>query len=219
MLNDYWTLTNNQAYANIISMTNPNQQTPEQPSTPQQAADIFTQLGDLTALQGKQYGDTHSYSDDHVDVPDRVAAHFPETEEDSSSVGTNLYVSQKFDRATGHPRTGGVVGMVTFNQIERRDAGLIYAAHVNYHVISDDGETFRLERHVTNTEHGPHKVAESLGRTASREDMQRNLDEMVALKARVEGTREVEAGLGLLTVTSQEADQIKQVVTALNTLE
>ncbi len=201
-------------------MTNPNQQAAEQPSTPQQAAGIFTQIGELTAFQGKQYGDTHSFSDKQVEVPDSIATHFPKAEADSESIDTNMYVSQHFDRESGQPQRTGVVGIVTFTQSERHDADLIYATHVNYHVISDTGETFRLERHVTNTEHGPHKVAEhALGRAATREDIQRKLDETRELLAKVRESRKVEAELGLLTVSSREAEQILKVLSKYNEAE
>lgn len=193
--------------------------TPKQPSTPQQAHDIYTGLGELTALRGKNYGDTHLFGEVPVETPPEVATHFPKTENDSHDVQHTVDVTQKFDRESGEPRRSGVVGMVTFNQKEHRDQGLIYATHINYHVLADDGENYRLERHVTNTEHGPHRVAQhrqEMGRMATREGMVDKLAEMTALRDRVEATRGMEESLGLLTVSQPEAQQIIDVVTGLN---
>ena len=189
---------------------------PKQPATPTQAGEMFTGIGELTALKGKNYGDTHAFGEVPVVVPDEVAAHFPTPDSDSQEVRHTVYVTQKFDMTTGEPRRSGVVGMVTFDQKDHRDAGLIYATHVNYHVITDDGETHRLERHVTNTEHGPHRVAQEAGKVVTRQSVLDNLAELTALRDRVETTRGMEQSLGLLTVSQPEADQILDVLTDLN---
>jgi len=207
-------LTNYQAYANIRTLTE--QYNPEKPSTPQQAEDIYKQLGELTALQGKNYGDSHSFGEVAVVAPDSVSDHFPPTETDSESISRTLYVTQKLDRATGHPRRDGVVGLVTFMQKEKRDADLGYSTNVNYHVISDDGETYRLERHVTSTEFGKHRVAQEAGRAVTREAMEQQLAELIALRDRVTESRKVEAELDISTVNALEAQQIVETLSALN---
>lgn len=193
--------------------------TPKQPSTPQQAHDIYAGLGELTALRGKNYGDTHALGEVPVETPLEVATHFPTPEDNSHDVRHTVFVTQKFDRESGQPRRNGVVGMVTFAQKEHRDQGLIYATHVNYHVIADDGGNYRLERHVTNTEHGPHRVAQhrkDMGRMATREAMVDMLAELTSLRDRIVATRGMEESLGLLTVNQPEAQQIIDVVTGLN---
>jgi len=189
---------------------------PKQPATPAQAGEMFTRIGELTTLKGKNYGDTHAFSEVPVTVPDEVAAHFPVPDDISLEVRRTVYVTQKFDRTTGEPERSGVVGMVTFAQKDHRDAGLIYATHVNYHVITDDGKTHRLERHVTNTEHGPHRVAQEAGKVVTRQSMLDKLAELTALRDRVDATRGMEQSLGLLTVSQPEADQILNVLADLN---
>lgn len=189
---------------------------PKQPATPAQAGEVFTGIGELTALKGKNYGDTHAFGEIPVTAPNEVAAHFPVLDSTSLEVRHTVYVTQKFDRTTGEPKRSGVVGMVTFDQKDQRDAGLIYATHVNYHVITDDGETHRLERHVTNTEHGPHRVAQEASRAVTRQSMLDNLAELIASRDRVEATRGMEQSLGLLTVSQPEADQILGVLGELN---
>lgn len=190
--------------------------TQEPLSTPDQAAAIFAQIGELTALQGKNYGDSHSFGEVSVVVPEGVATHLPSSDVDSESVRRTLYVTQKLNK-TGEPKREGVVGLVSFSQKERRDADLLYATHVNYHVVTDDGETFRLERHVTNTEHGKHQVAQQLAaRSMVPESMETQLAGLLALKARVEESRKAEAELGLSTVSSLEADEIAQTLASFN---
>lgn len=196
--------------------------TPKQPSTPQQAHDIYIGLGELTALRGKNYGGAHSFGEVPVETPPEVAAHFPTPEDNSHDVRHTVCVTQKFDRGSGQPRRDGVVGVVTFNQKEHRDKGLIYATSVNYHVITDitdDGENYRLERYVTNTEHGSHCVAkhrQKMGILATSEDMVGRLAKLTALRDLIDATREMEESSGLLTVNQPEAQQIIDVVTGLN---
>ena len=175
---------------------------PEQPNapekaTPEQASELFKVIRSLTTLKGKNYGDRDTFGDKLDIVPPSVAEHFPKPQADSQSVEQSFYLTHITDK------NKGVVGMATFDQHERRDANLIYATHVNYHVISDDGNAYRLERHITNTEHGPHIV----GRHANKSP-QEMLNELTALKARVEETRPLEEASGLLSVESQEADEI-----------
>ena len=94
---------------------------------------------------------------------------------------------------------------------------MLYATHVNYHVLTDDSEAFRLERHVTNTEHGPHRAAEQLAaHSITPESMEAQLTGLLALKARVEESRKAELELGLTAVSSLEADEIAQTLASFN---
>jgi len=97
--------------------------------------------------------------------------------------------------------------MVTVTQHEKPVPGIIYAAHPNYHITTDNGgETYGLERHVTNTEHGPHMVGSSV--RVSLADMRTEL-------ARVQRERPIEKAMGLLTVTEAEALQLIDLVARL----
>ena len=89
--------------------------TQEPLSTPEQAASIFAQIGELTTLQGRNYGDSHSFGEVSVTVPEGIAAHLPSSEVDSESVRRTLYVTQKLNK-TGEPKREGVVGIITFSQ-------------------------------------------------------------------------------------------------------
>lgn len=191
---------------------------PEQLATPDQAAEIFTQLGELTTLHGANYGGSHSFGEVAVPVPESIASHFPQVEEDSRSASRVLNAQQELDHQTGQPKRTGLVGMVTFTQKERRDANLMYATRVNYHVISDDGETYRVERHVTSTEHGPHKARQimGLGRAVTREAMERQLVELIALRSRTIDAHKAERALGLSDVSFREAQDIIGTLARLN---
>ena len=68
---------------------------PKQPATPAQAGEMFTGIGELTALKGKNYGDTHAFGEVPVTVPDEVAAHFPVPDSTSLEVRHTVYVTQK----------------------------------------------------------------------------------------------------------------------------
>ncbi|HET9174087.1 MAG TPA: hypothetical protein VFN56_02280 [Candidatus Saccharimonadales bacterium] len=189
----------------------------EQLVSPQQAEQVFKEIGELTTLQGTNYGDRNTYGEVTIVVPDSVAEHLPPTETDSQSVGRTIYVTQIFDRETGQPKQEGVVGMVTFTQKEKRDADLGYWTNVNYHVVTADGQTHQLERHVTSGEYGKAYAARQAGRMAfTREAMEQQLAELMDLQRRDTEARKVEAELGLSTVTSREAEQIAEVLASLN---
>lgn len=145
-------------------------------------------------------------------MPSEIAKHLPEARSTSGRVKDSAYLSHIFERS-GEPLKKGVVGIATFSRHEHVDRNLIYAAHVNYHVIlGKDGSTYELERHVTNTEHGPHKAAEyqrRLGRLMTDpRAIEAFLGEMTDLINRVEATRPIEKAMGILTVTAAEAQQV-----------
>jgi len=169
-------------------------------ASPQQAAELFSTISSLTSLKGKTLGDRETFGDKVETVPASVAQHFPKPEPDSESVQNSFYVTHMLHRDRG------VIGTVTFSEKERRGATLKYATHVNYDIISDAGQAKRLERHVTTKEVGPHMV-----RRAQRhrdKSSRQHLSEALELKARVEAARPIEEATGLLTVNSQEADEI-----------
>jgi hypothetical protein len=179
---------------------------PEQPASPEQAEQLFKGIGELTTLQGTNFGDRNTFGEVSVVVPDSVAEHLPFTETDSYSVNRTVYVTQIFDRATGQPKQEGVVGMVTFGQEEKRDQDLGYWTNVNYHVVTQDGQTHQLERHVTSGEFGKAHAAREAGRMAfTHEAMEQNLADLIALRDRVKESRKVEAELGVTVVTGREA--------------
>jgi len=191
--------------------------TPEQPSTPQQAEEIFKRVAQITTLKGKQYRHASAFGEDIVKFPEAVAEHVPTNEEDSLSASRTIDITQKLDHETGQPRRAGVVANLTFGQKEKRDEDLGYWTNVNYHVVSDDGESYRLERHITSGEYGKAYAARMAGKTAfSREAMEQKLAELKDLRSRVEETDKVEAALGLTTVSNTEAEQILESLNTLN---
>jgi len=191
--------------------------TPEQPSTPQQAEEIFKLVAQMTTLKGKQYKHASAFGEDIVKFPKAVAEHLPTTEEDSLSVSRTIYITQELDHETGQPRRTGDVANLSFGQKEKRDEDLGYWTNVNYHVVSDDGKSYRLERHVTSGESGKAYAARMAGKTAfSMEAMEQNLAELKDLLSRVEETNKVEAALGLTTVSNTEAEQILESLNTLN---
>lgn len=195
-----------------IAMTNP-EQSHQLPATPQQAAELLTEVGTLTTLQGTNYGDRNTFGTPLEEVPTAIAEHLP-TPDATSDVSHSAYIVQIFDRATGQPKREGVVGMVTVTRHEKPVPGVIYAAHANYHITtSDGGETYGLERHATNTERGLHMVR-SLGRTSL--DPAQMLAELTALKDKVERERPIEQAMGLFTVTQTEAQQVIDLTAGLN---
>lgn len=195
--------------------------TPEIPSTPQQAEGVFAQIGELTALQGTRYGDRYTFGENAVTVPSSIAEHFPVLEDDSESASRTVYVTQKLDPATGQPLQEGVVGIVTFIQKEKLDAKQGCSTNINYHVITDNGgETHRLERHVTSTEFGEAQLAKHLARVAlppSREQIEAQLADLKALRSRIDSTTGLENELGLNIVNTQEAQDIVETLHAFNT--
>lgn len=131
----------------------------DQLATPDQASALLAEVGTLTTIQGKNYGDRNTFGTPVAEMPEEVAKHLPTPAETSGEVNDSAYIVQIFDRETGQPKRSGVVGMVSFTRAEKPDPNLIYAAHVNYHITTKDGgATYGVERHVTNTEHGPHKA-------------------------------------------------------------
>jgi hypothetical protein len=192
---------------------------PEQPSTPQQAEEVFTQIGELTALQGKQLSDRFTFGEIPIAVPDAIAEHFPDVESDSHSAGRTLYVRQMLDHQTGQPLRKGVVGMVSFIQKERRDEDLGYSTSIGYHVVSDGEDGYSLERHVTSREFGKAKATTSLVQMAitnTPEVLEQLVHDLKALRDRDEEARKVEAELGVTVVSTQEAQQVFEVLSALN---
>lgn len=194
----------------------------EQLATPQQASDLLGEIGTLTTIQGKNYGDRNTFGTDVPEMPTEVASHLPEARSTSSEVKDSVYVVQIFDRATGQPKREGVVGMATFTRHEKVDQDLTYAAHVNYHVTTQDGgATYGVERHVTNTEHGMHKVRETqqkLGRAmidpaGAAHDM---LQELTSLRDRLDASRPAEQAMGMFDVTQTEAQQVIDFTRSLN---
>lgn len=188
----------------------------EQPATPEQATEMFTQIGELTALKGVNFGSTCFFDEVPVTTPEEVAVHFPVPESTSLRVRRTALVTQTLDRTTGEPSRNGVVGMVTFRQIENRDESLMYATNVNYHVITNDGTTHHIERHVTNIEHGPHRIVQKPHRVSTPQSMTDTLTGLVDLRNRVAETRGLERSLGLLAVSQPEAEQILEVLSDLN---
>ncbi len=181
------------------------------PSTPQQASTLLGEVGELTTLQGRNHGDQNTFETDVAEMPTEVSQHLPDPDTLSGEVKDTAYIVQTFDHATGQPKRDGVVGTVTFTRTEKPDKDLSYAAHANYHITTDNGgETYGLERHVTNTEHGPHRV----GRAAL--DPAALLDELTALRDRVEESRPVEQAMGMFTVTQTEARQVIDFTKDLN---
>lgn len=201
-------------------MTNP-EFSKEQLANPKQVEALLSEVGTLTTLQGKNYGDRNTFGAPVAEMPEEVAKHLPEPDETSGEVKDSAYIQQIFDRDTGQPKREGVVGMVSFTRNEKPDPNLSYAAHVNYHITTKDGgETYGLERHVTNTEHGPHKAREMqqrLGRMATDPTaIQEMLSELTSLRDRVGATRPVEQAMGMFDVTQSEAQQVIDYVRSLN---
>lgn len=194
-------------------MTSPEFTHPE-PSTPEQASLLLAEVGTLTTFQGSNYGDRNTFGMPIAELPPTVAEHVPH-QGSSSKVANSVYVVQIFDRDTGRPKRDGVVGSITFTQQQEPTPGVIYTADVNYHITSSDsGETYGLERHVTNTEISTQNAKE-------REEAVANpiafLAGLTALRIRVEDARSTEAAMGLLTVTGTEALQLIEFAKSLNT--
>lgn len=196
----------------------------QEPSTPKQAQDLLTEIGELTTLQGKNYGDRNTFGIEVPEMPSEVVEHLPELRDPSNKIEDSVYITQIFDRETGQPLLKGEVGIVTFTRKERVDEGLMYAAHANYHIKSADGETYNLERHVTNTEHGWHKVREAQGqmRRASTDASGfalEMLENLLAKKRNLEATRPIEKAMGMFDVSKNEAQQVIDFVHGLNNPE
>lgn len=204
-------------------MTNPNfEPSAEQDlATPEQPQELLKEVGKITTFQGKNYGDRNTYGDVVVTMPDQVAHHLPQPSSTSSSFEDSIYITQIFDRETGQPRRKGVVGMVRFTRNERVDPSLLYAAHVNYHITTQDGEAFGMERHVTNTEHGRHKVQEMRRKQAQMAidpygSATELLAELESFKSRIDTTRPMEQAMGMFDVTKVEAQQVIDYIRKMN---
>jgi len=204
-------------------MTNPNfgPSSEQELATSEQAQGLLKEVGTLTAFQGKNYGDRNTYGDTVIAMPAEVAEHLPQPSSTSSSFEDSIYITQIFDRETGQPKRKGIVGMVSFTRKERVDPSLLYAAHVNYHITTQDGETFGMERHVTNTEHGRHKVAEMRRERAEMAiDPQRfalnQLAKLQSLKSAIDTTRPTEQAMGMSDVTQLEAQQVADYIRSMN---
>jgi hypothetical protein len=128
--------------------------TPEEPSAPDQAADLYRELGELTTLQGRNYGERHAFGEVAITTPEIIAGYFPATRTDSQSASRIFYASQILDRATGQPITDGLMGIVGFDQKEQRNPNLMYATRVSYRLMGSDGQAMSLERRVSTSEHG-----------------------------------------------------------------
>ncbi|MFZ2545129.1 MAG: hypothetical protein WAW80_04080 [Candidatus Saccharimonadales bacterium] len=204
-------------------MTNPNFNSSfeHELATPEQARELFQEVGILTTFQGKNLGDRNTFGNVVEMTPSEVASHLPEPQDTSESSEDSVYVVQIFDRETGQPRQDGVVGMVTFKRAERVDPQLIYAANANYH-ITKEGEAFGVERHVSHTEHGRHKVTEKRRQQAQiaidpSAFALEQLSRLGALKkSKVDASRPVEQSLGMFDVTLTEVQQIIDFVRSIN---
>lgn len=122
---------------------------------------------------------------------------------------------QEIDPDSRKPSENGTVGILTFSRKDQVDEGLLYATHVNYHITVDEEGVVALERHVTQTEHGPHKVRESIAKSArGPEQLPRELQ---ALRASVDTSRALEEETGVMYVFKQEAHEIIDFLTKQNT--
>lgn len=206
-------------------MTNPNFEPSAEIelATAEQAQELLQEIGKITTLHGKNCGDRNTYGNIVVATPDKVAEHLPQPTSTSSAFEDSIYITQQFDRATGQPLRKGVVGMVTFTRNERVDTSLTYATRVNYHITTQDGETFGMERHVTNTEHGPHKAQEMRRKRAQMAiDPLGSTIELLAklesLKSRIDTTRPIEQAMCMFDVTKTEAKQVTDYICSINEL-
>ena len=178
---------------------------------------MFCFGGAITALKGQQYSHVSAFGETIVKVPDAVAVHLPPIEDDSQSGSRTLYVTQKLEHESGQPRRTGVVANIAFGQKEKRDEDLGYWTNVNYRVVSDDSNSYRLERHVTSGEYGRAQAASMAGRVAFTQDaIEQQLAELKDLRSRVEEADKIESSLGLTAVSSIEAEQILGTLTQLN---
>ena len=110
-----------------------------------------------------------------------------------------------------------MVANIAFGQKEKRDEDLGYWTNVNYRVVSDDSNSYRLERHVTSGEYGRAQAASMAGRVAFTQDaIEQQLAELKDLRSRVEEADKIESSLGLTAVSSIEAEQILGTLTQLN---
>lgn len=188
-------------------------------ATPEQAKALFDWVVNTTEARGTHYGHCDGFGEvDLTEVPEKVTEHFPTPDPLSESVRHTVYVTHERDHKTREPRAEGVVANVMFDQKERVDAGLLYATHVNYHIVNDGSGNLSLERHVTSTEHGEHKAAEfrrSLGWPLTREFLEAQLRDTEQLLADVLATRPAEQAMGMFDVEFEEAQQVIDTCSSL----
>ncbi len=188
-------------------------------ATPEQAKALFDWVIKTTEARGTHFGHCDSFGEVELfEAPDKVAEHFPTPDPLSQSVRHTIYATRERDLKTKEPRTQGVVANVMFDQKERVDANLLYATHVNYHIVDDGTGNLGLERHVTNTEHDEHKAAEfrhSLGRPLTREFLEAQLRDAEQLLADVLTTRPAEKATGMFDVEFDEAQQVIEACSSL----
>jgi hypothetical protein len=188
-------------------------------ATSEQAQALFDWVVTATEARGTHYGHCDGFGEVEIgEVPEKVSEHLPTPDPLSQSVRHTVYVTRERDHKTHEPRTQGVVANVMFDQKERVDEGLLYATHVNYHIVNDGSDNLSLERHVTNTEHGEHKAAEfrrSLGRPLTREYLEAQLQDTEKLLADVLATRPAEKAAGMFDVEFEEAQQVIETCSSL----
>ncbi len=177
--------------------SHPEPSRPAEPSTQEQAWQVLKAIGKLAEVRGYNFGDRNSFSDAVAAVPPSIAEHFPQPEPDSQRV------EQSYSLIHMIGRNRGGVGSAAFSQHEHRDDNLTYTTRVSYSVITDDGGSYRLERHVNNTEDGSHMVGQYRGKSS-----EQLLNEALDLRDRENIARPLEEALGIPTVDSQEAGDI-----------
>lgn len=198
-------------------MSDPVERIHEEPATSEQATALFTEVRTVTNLRGKDFSMWRSYGERVTEVPAEVAAHLPEPTDPGSKITDSVNITQNLDPKTRQPLHRGVVGSVIFTRSENIAPNLTYAAHVNYHILTEDGESYDLERHVTNSEHGPHKT-----RGARQRLGRRSLGIVIAYTDRLvvrydeRTARSEEQAMGWTTVTKPEADDVIGFMRAVN---
>ena len=183
-----------------MSNSHETQQNGPENATTQQAFELFKVVGFLTSAKGKNYGDRNTFGDKLGNMPEKVASHFTTPRPECLKLEDSFYLTHILDEQTG------VVAIATFDRHEHHPKDVIYATHVNYHVISDDGQNYRLDRHVTQTEHGPHMIKEEHDRNPI--ELYLDLLDLMELQARENEQRRIAQDAGLLTVRFQEVEQI-----------
>ena len=135
----------------------------------------------------------------------------PEVDVLSKGANYSVYVIREYNPRTGLPRQHDVLAMVSFTQKEVVTDGLIYATHANYHVVQEKSGALGLERHMTMTEHGMHKVRElrqQRERLQTLEAIDEFTEELKGELSKLDEARPVEKEMGISVVTEKEAQQI-----------
>lgn len=176
------------------------EQSSSQEATPEQAASLFNIIESLTSTKGNHFGDRNTFGDKLKALPDAVKAQLPEPIPGEFNDEDSFYLTHIIDRKTG------VVAIASFDHAQcSEETGVSFASHINYHVITDDGTSYRLERHVTRTEHGPHVVF--LDRLERMRPLEQQLAELLELQASEKIRLRNARRNGLLTVGFKEAEQ------------